>query len=372
MTDGPDAIRILFAGGGTAGHLMPALNIAGEMIGIDKRVKPLFVGKRGGIEREIVARFGYEIEEIEVIGMRRTPMGMVRFLLNWRKSLDQAMEIVKRFQPGAIVGTGGYVSAPVIRAGHKAGKIVFLQEQNSLPGLAARSMAKYADTIFIAYDSARKYLKASRCKLTGNPIRSDIAGREKDSSIKKFGLDPARKTLLVLGGSSGAAGINQKVAELVRGGFFPGNWQLLWQTGKRDYESLRRHTMSEKRMGILLPFIDDMPAAYASADLVLSRAGAMALSEIAAAGLPSLLVPFPHATGDHQRQNAASLEKMGGAVVVDESEINIKLESVLNDLFNDESRRNKMSVAAFESGKPDAARVIAQDILDRINEIQKN
>jgi len=361
--------RILFAGGGTAGHLMPAINIAREMKRIDKGVIPLFVGKRGGIERNIVARFGFDIEEIDVIGMKRSPMGIIRFLLNWNRSVKQALEVIERFDPVAVVGAGGYVSAPAIRAAHKMGKLIFLQEQNSLPGLAARSVAKFADTIFTAYESAGLYLGKSRCRVMGNPIRGDIAGSDRNESIRKFGLNPGKKTLLVLGGSSGAAGINETIAELILSDFLPGDWQILWQTGERDYDKSRLRIAGDKLKGAMLPFIDDMPAAYASADLVLSRAGAMALSEIEAARLASVLIPYPHATGDHQTLNAKILEKAGAAIVINEGKLSGTLKQILTSLFIDEKARNRMSAAAASLGKPNAAREISQIILDRINEV---
>lgn len=366
---GTDKKRILFAGGGTAGHLMPAINIAREMKKIDQKAVFLFLGKRGGIERNIVSKFGFETEEIDVIAMKRSPMGIIRFLLNWSKSYKQALGVIDRFNPVAVVGTGGYVSAPAIRAAHKSGKLIFLQEQNSLPGLAARSVAKLADTIFIAYDSAAEYLGKSKCRTVGNPIRGDIAGRDRNESIRKFGLNPARKTLLILGGSSGAKGINEIMADLILDEFLPGDWQVLWQTGGREYDKFRLGTAGNRFAGIMLPFIDDMPAAYASAELVLSRAGAMALSEIEAVGLPSVLVPYPHATGDHQTLNARILEKAGAAIVIKEENLRSSLKETLLKLFDDESARKKMSAAALRLAKPDAAREISKIILDRINEI---
>lgn len=357
-------VRILFAGGGTAGHLMPAINIASEMIKANENVKPLFVGKRGGMERDIVGRYGYEIEEIDVIGMRRTFPGVIKFVMNWNKGNKQALRIIHRFDPAAVVGTGGYVSAPVIRAAHKMNRKIFLQEQNSLPGLAVRSVARYADVIFIAYDSAESYFDESKCSLTGNPIRVDIGDRDMETSKREFGLNADKKTLLVLGGSSGASSINETIPEFVID-IMPEDWQILWQTGSRDYKRYYENT-TERIKGAMIPFIDDMPSAYAAADLVLSRAGAMALSEITAAGLPSVLIPYPHATGDHQTLNARVLEEAGAAVIVTETEINSGLISVLEKMMTDDSERDRMGKAAKAMGKPGAAREIARTILERI------
>lgn len=369
MTE-PGAKTIMFAGGGTAGHLMPAINIAGEMVKSDREIKPVFVGKRGGMEKAIVKRFGYEIFEIDAIGMKRTPWGILKFMLYWNISYKQAKKMIDYYKPTAIIGTGGYVSAPVIVAGAKRGIPVFLQEQNTLPGLATRKLAKYARIIFIAYESARKYFPDSECLLTGNPIRADLVGFDRQKALDKFDLDNHRKVILVLGGSSGAAGVNRAIDVLLKRNIIPENWQLLWQTGKRDYELYRdKDTHSGRR---ILAFIDDTPAAYAAADIIISRAGAMALAEIAAAGIPSILIPYPFATGDHQTLNAEDLAGIGAAVIISESEIESKLEKTLIDLLNDPNKRTNMSQAALKAGKPGAAREIAEIIIERIDEVQKN
>ena len=343
---------------------MPAINIAAEMVRMNAKVKPLFVGKKGGIERDIVGRYGYITEEIDVIGMKRTPMGIIKFAMRWNMGNKQALRLIEKFDPAAVIGTGGYVSAPVIRAAHKMKRKIFLQEQNSLPGLALRSVARYADLIFLAYESAIEYFDSAKCRLTGNPVRPDIAARDKETAKKKFGLDPSDKTLLILGGSSGASSINTTVSEHVIGSI-PDGWQILWQTGNRDYNRFYEKS-SGKLRGAIFPFIDDMPSAYAAADLVLSRAGAMALSEIAAVGLASVLIPFPHATGDHQTLNARMLENRNAAIILPETEIASNLSRVLNSLMTDGAGRDRMRTAALTLGRPDAAGIIAKTILERI------
>ncbi len=358
--------KILFAGGGTAGHLLPAINIALAMRGIDDTTTPLFIGKRNGIEREIVEKLGFDIREIDAVGMRRTPAGFLKFLLNWRKGYRQTVEIMKEFEPVAVVGTGGYVSAPAVRAAHKLNIPIYIQEQNSLPGLTTRIGNRYADIVFTAYESAAKYLDADKCQMVGNPIRQDLFGGNRESAYLQFDLDPQKNTLLVLGGSSGAESINAIVAAMVSDRFFPENWQMLWQTGHRNYSDISRFIPADSLNGAIVPFIDDMPAAYAITDLALSRAGAMALSEISAIGLPAILIPYPYATGDHQTLNAKRLEDAGAAVIVPEKEMGKRLRNTLNYLFTDDGLRMKMSAAARKKGRPDAARVIARTILDRI------
>lgn len=347
---------------------MPAINIAIEMAILKDEISPCFIGRKNGMEREIVEKFGFEIKEIDIIGMKRNIAGIIKFALKWFTGYSQAKKAVNEFSPLAVVGTGGYVSAPVIRAAHKRGLPVFLQEQNSLPGLASRTLGKYARVIFTAYESAGKYLKSEKCRLVGNPIRKDIADTNRAESYGTLGLDPRKNTLLVLGGSSGAKGINDAIMMLVKNKGIPDNWQVLWQTGKKEYETINSAVPSAGDIKIM-DFIYDMPAAYAVADLVVSRAGAMAISEITAAGLPSILVPFPYATGDHQTLNAKSLEESGAAVVIKESEIKERFEEAVSSLIADSDARKMMSEKSRQLGRPDAARTIAKSILEEINEI---
>jgi UDP-N-acetylglucosamine--N-acetylmuramyl-(pentapeptide) pyrophosphoryl-undecaprenol N-acetylglucosamine transferase len=358
--------RILFAGGGTAGHLVPAINIALAMKSIDRAMTTLFIGKRSGIEKQMVEKLGFDIREIDAVGMRRTPAGFLKFLLTWRKSYRQMVGIMKEFDPVAVVGTGGYVSAPAVRAAHKLNIPIYIQEQNSLPGLTTRMASRYAKIVFTAYETAAGYLDADKCQLVGNPIRQDLLGRNREEAYLQFDLDSQKDTLLVLGGSSGAESVNAIVSALVSEGFFPENWQILWQTGHRNYPDISRLIPANGLNGAIVPFIDDMPAAYAIAGLALSRAGAMALSEISATGLPAVLIPYPYATGDHQTLNAKKYEDAGAAIIVPEKEMERSLRETLNRLLEDDNLRKKMSVAAGKMGRPDAAEVIARTILDRI------
>ncbi len=364
--ESPGRKKILFAGGGTAGHLVPAINIALAMRSIDEKATPLFIGKRNGIERVMVERSGFDIREIDVVGMRRTPVGFLKFMLNWRRGYRQTLRIMEEFRPVAVVGTGGYVAAPAVRAARKLNIPIYIQEQNSLPGLTTRIGNRYADIVFTAYESAAEYLDADKCQLAGNPIRQDLLGGNRESAYLQFGLDPQKNTLLVLGGSSGAESINEIIGAIVSERFFPQDWQILWQTGRRNYPEISRSIPADSLNGTIVPFIDDMPAAYAITDLVLSRAGAMALSEISAIGLPAVLIPYPYATGDHQTLNAKSLEDAGAAIIVPEKQMNKRLRNTLKYLIADDKLRREMSAAARKMGKPDAAKVIARTILDRI------
>jgi len=364
--------RVLFAGGGTAGHLMPAVNIALALSRKDKTIKALFVGKRGGMEAAIVSRFGFQTKEIEIAGLKRNPLGIIRFVWNWNKGLKQAAEIIEEFQPDVVVGTGGYVSAPVVRAARKKNIPIFMQEQNSLPGLATRTLSKMAENVFIAYDSAANFLPREKCRLVGNPVRPDLLDSQRSTSISEFGLEPSLKTLLIVGGSSGAHGINSAVLSIVNSGQIPSGWQLLWQIGQKEFDSVSGAIDKEKFKGKYQPFIHNMPGAYATADLIISRAGAMALAEIAAWGLPSILIPYPFATGDHQSLNAREFVETGAAEVIPESKIGIRLTPALTELLASAEKRSQMAIASKKLARPEAASLIAETILEKINEVQTN
>jgi UDP-N-acetylglucosamine--N-acetylmuramyl-(pentapeptide) pyrophosphoryl-undecaprenol N-acetylglucosamine transferase len=306
---------------------------------------------------------------MDVIGMKRSVSGVLRFLMKWFAGYRQAKRIINMVSPLAVVGTGGYISAPVVRAAYKRDIPIFLQEQNSLPGLASRTLSRYARVIFTAYESAAKYLQADKCTLIGNPIRTDLGDADRISGYSGFNLVPGKKTILILGGSSGARGINSAMIKMTGENRIPSGWQVIWQTGREDYNNMNSSLPSTASNIKMMPFIDDMPAAYAVADLVISRAGAMAISEITAMGLPSILIPYPHATGDHQTLNARFVEDAGAGVIVREKEINEKLNDVLDDLTGNDEKRQFMSEKARLLGKPRAAEIMARTILEMIDEI---
>lgn len=346
---------------------MPAMNIARAMKRIDNAFDLLFIGKRDGIEKEIVSRYGFAVKEIDAVPLRRSLSGIARFLLSWRRACRQISGIMDSFGPAAVVATGGYVSAPAMRMARKKNIPLFIQEQNSLPGLATRFGARYAKTIFTAYDRASESLGRQKCRNVGNPIRDDISVGGRETAYEMFGLDPRKNTLLILGGSSGARSINDTILKLLRQRFLPEGWQVLWQTGRAGHPHIDDSLRSGNIAGIeVRSFIDDMPSALALADLVVSRAGAMALAEMAAAGMPSILIPYPHAAGDHQMLNARVLESGGAAIVVPEKEMDKRLPDLLIRLFEDTESRKMMGSAARAMARPDAAQTIAAQILEEI------
>jgi UDP-N-acetylglucosamine--N-acetylmuramyl-(pentapeptide) pyrophosphoryl-undecaprenol N-acetylglucosamine transferase len=361
-------MRILFAGGGTGGHLLPALNIARVLRQKLGDAEFLFVGVKGGLEKELVERNGFVIEEIEVVGLKRDLGGMVDFSKKIMKAFAQADRVVREFGPEVVVGTGGYVSAPVVMAGKRRKARVLIQEQNVYPGLATRFLARFADKICVAFDGSQKYLQGVRnVMVTGNPLRDDLNQPKGNGSFAEFGLEKGKKVLLVTGGSRGAQSLNEGISLFIEKGLLPDDWQLLWQTGGDKFEAVKKRVKNNNFSGIFLPFIDNMPRAYAAADMVVCRAGAMTISELLALGMPALLVPYPHATADHQMKNALDLKARGAVEVIADNKLQTEeFPKLLSDLLNNEARRKELSETAITFGNLEGTEIITREIMNLI------
>jgi UDP-N-acetylglucosamine--N-acetylmuramyl-(pentapeptide) pyrophosphoryl-undecaprenol N-acetylglucosamine transferase len=310
-------IKIVFAGGGTGGHVFPAINMAKTLRErFDASI--LFIGAEGGIERDKVPQAGFEIKLIPVVGFQRkiTPKNLL-FPVKLYQSMRICRKEMERFRPDLVIGTGGYVTGPVLKTAIKMGIPTVLQEQNSYPGVTIRLLAAKVDLIFLAYEEAKWYLKnPKKCVVCGNPLLKSVEKTDRNEALKFFDLDAGRRTILALGGSQGAASLNGVIARLLRENKIPEGHQLLWQTGKRDFEKYKNEFKDVK----IFAFIDEMEKAYSCADFAVCRSGAMTLSELSAYGVPAILVPFPYAAADHQYKNALAVEKRGGAIVVKDDE----------------------------------------------------
>ena len=357
-------MRVLLAGGGTGGHLFPAIAIARELSRLDPSGQIEFVGTRYGIEYGMKDQIGYPLALIAMRGLaRRLSLTLFAFPFRFVVSIMQALRICSRFRPDVVVGTGGYVSGPVIIAASIKGIPRAMQEQNSYPGLVTRKLAARADVVFIAYKKAQEYLPAgTRCEFYGNPVRSDIASGTRAEALKKFNLRDDRKTILILGGSQGARRINQAVLDSLD--CLDENIQLLWQSGKRDYTEVASRLDKKDFAVALFPFCNEMELVYAAADLAVARAGALTLAELTACGVPSLLIPFPQAAADHQTHNAAEVVAAGAAEMIPDTELdNIKLLQKSVEIVRSD-RLSHMANAARKLGRPHAAAEIAQEILN--------
>jgi len=355
-------LNILFAGGGTGGHLFPALAIAEEIRLLRPDAKILFVGTKKKIEARIVPEKGYDFRTIWISGFRRgMHMSNMAFPLKVVVSLAQSYLIMKTFRPDVAVGTGGYVSGPVLYLASLMGIPTVIHESNSYPGVTTKLLAARATKVFIAFEATHRWLERhDNVELVGNPTRSELSHARRDEAARFFHLSPDRKTLLVFGGSLGAASINRAVhacaQDLVDKGI-----QIIWQTGQGEYERYRTRMYGTSVW--VSPFIDRMDFAYAACDLVVSRAGATTLAEVTRLGKPAILIPYPHAAEDHQRRNAQTLRDAGAALVIDDDDVERKLKDAIVQLLFDERALKSMAERSRMLGRPDAANEIARKIV---------
>lgn len=365
-------MKILISGGGTGGHIFPALAIAKEIQRMHPKAEFLFVGARGRMEMEKVPAAGFKIEGLNISGLQRNlTLKNLSFPFKLLSSLMRARKIIKKFKPDVVVGTGGYASGPTLRMASSRGVPTLIQEQNSFPGITNKLLAKKADKICVAYENMEKYFPASKIVITGNPIRSDIFSENigKTQALKQFDLEDDKKpVLLVIGGSQGAKAINEAIDAGLKK-LQQNNIHLIWQTGK-IYDQLAQQRLSEGGFAwaTALPFIDRMDMAYAAADLVVSRAGAIAISEICALGKPAIFVPLPTAAEDHQTKNAQALVDKKAALLVRNNEAKDILVNKIVELAENKKQRDTFSTNMKKMARTDAAHKIAQEVLALIKD----
>ena len=356
--------RILIAGGGTGGHLMPALAIAMALRELAPEIEPVLVGAERGVEARILPAkpFRYHLLPAEPI-YRRDWWRNVRWPLVLGRLLTRVGQLFDAERPVAVLGTGGYASAPVVWSAARRGIPTAIQEQNAYPGLANRWLARRVDHIYLGLPEARPLLRpgASTAAFdTGNPIVPPRWDRA-DAARRRFGLAAGRRVLLVTGGSQGARALNAAVAGWVESGL-PADLDLLWITGPAMYEEFCAHQRAPQVQ--VIPFLDSMADAYAIADLVVSRAGMITIAELCAWGLPSILVPLPTAAADHQRHNARAMRDAGAAVLLEQSALSAdRLRHEVLGLLDDTMWRQRMAAVASARGKPQAAAEIVAHLL---------
>ncbi|MBU2652486.1 MAG: undecaprenyldiphospho-muramoylpentapeptide beta-N-acetylglucosaminyltransferase [Bacteroidetes bacterium] len=378
MTAAAQTVRIVFAGGGTGGHLFPAIAIADrirELLQGRTPVEIRFVGTTRGIEYRMRDRLGYPLEIINVRGLVRSftlTNLIVPFVLIG--ALIRAWLMLGRFKPDVVVGTGGYVALPILKTAVWRKIPTVLQEQNSFPGITTRQAAGSARRIYLGFEGARQHLKTkAEIILTGNPVRRTIADADRNKALAEYNLDPSRKTILVLGGSQGARAINNAVMKSLQTGGVPEGYQILWQTGKRDYTEVAAQADGQVKDCTLFPFAHDMAAVYAAADLAIARAGALTLAELTACAVPSVLVPYPAAAGDHQRKNAADMAARGAATVIDENDLGEHdlLQEAAALAGSTQYGAMKTALVKMNEGKKPAVDIIANDIIELIEAERK-
>lgn len=359
--------RFIISGGGTGGHLFPALAIARalqtELPGCEIR----FVGAKGRMEMERVPKAGFAIEGLWISGIqRKLTLDNLAFPFKLIASLVKSLDILRRFKPHAVIGVGGYASGPVLLAAQWSRIPTFIQEQNAHAGITNKALAKGVMQAYVAYEGMEKYFPADKITLSGNPIRQDLFELDsiKAEAMAHFGLSPDKPTLLVVGGSLGARTINQAIdaglEKLNAAGF-----QLLWQTGKYYADKAASRCQGFENAHTM-PFIERMDLAFAAADLIVSRAGAGTLSELAVVAKPAILVPSPNVAEDHQTKNALALSSEGAALMIKDSDAAQALVPAICQLQQDADGRARMQSAIQKFDKRHAAQTIARDILQRL------
>jgi UDP-N-acetylglucosamine--N-acetylmuramyl-(pentapeptide) pyrophosphoryl-undecaprenol N-acetylglucosamine transferase len=356
--------RIIIAGGGTGGHIFPAIAIAHALRKNDPACKILFVGAKGKMEMEKVPQAGYEIIGLDIAGFNRNSMLQNLSLpFKMMKSLLQAKEVLTKFNPHVVIGVGGYASFPMLWWAQRKGIPTLIQEQNSFAGKANKILGKKARKICVAYEGMKQFFPADKIILTGNPVRESIVSGmpDRELAIRSFELDPSRFTVLVVGGSLGARSINEAI-EAHLSALGSNDLQLIWQTGKPFAD--RAKTASKGNEAVkTLPFIQHMEQAYAAADLVVSRAGAMAISELCVVKKPVIFVPYPFASEDHQSVNAQYLVNRNAAVMIPDAEVGEKLLPLILSIAKDGTRRELMKKELGSLGIQDADQRIAKEIM---------
>ena len=369
MADSTGAIRVLIAAGGTGGHLYPGIAIAEAWMRLHPDSKVVFVGTSRGPETKAVPRAGFTLETIAARGLPRRPgFGMIRAALGLVTSLAQSFRLIVDLKPHVVVGTGSYVSAPVVLVARLFGIPVIIQEQNSIPGATNRWLNLISTEVHISFLESRGYFRRkNNLRVSGNPIRRSLLQQDRAAAYETFDLDPAKRTLFVFGGSRGAASINRAVEGALER-LKNSQIQVLWQTGAEDFEAIDRRFRSFPIKVRVFAYLDAIEKAYAIADIAVCRAGAMTIAEVTACGIPSILVPYPHATRDHQTHNARGLQERDAAMVIADKDLTPEiLADKISELLRDEARLRRLSRNARAFARVDAASRIARSMEQLVN-----
>lgn len=359
-------LRVIISGGGTGGHVFPAIAIADELMKQSPESEILFVGAHGKMEMERVPKAGYKIIGLNIAGFQRSlSYKNLIFPFKLIGSLIRAIFIVKSFKPDVAVGVGGYASGPILKIANTLGVPTLIQEQNSYPGVTNRVLGRKAEKICVAYDELDKYFPKSKIEFTGNPIRKDILDNKKEKYVAKqaLGLDQNKKTLLVFGGSLGAGTLNEAVLANADAWLQMEDITILWQVGRAYYEKYKNCALAEKRDVKIVSFIEDMDMAYSAADVVVCRAGALTISELSVLGKAAILVPSPNVAEDHQTKNAMALVRKNAAILLKDNEVSSKIVQEVRSVLNDEIKRHDLQNNIKYFARPEAAKKIVAEIL---------
>ena len=364
-------LRVIISGGGTGGHIFPAISIANAIKARYPEAKILFVGAQGRMEMQRVPQAGYDIKGLPIQGFdRKNLLKNIKVLFMIWKSQRMAKQIIREFQPMVAVGVGGYASGPTLNKAASMGIPCLIQEQNSYAGVTNKLLAKKAEVICVAYEGMDRFFPAEKIIITGNPVRQQLLDCKlsKEEALKSFGLDPQKKTILIVGGSLGARTVNESVLQHLDE-IRSSNVQIIWQTGKYYYSEMLKQLNNHTDVPTLKPtdFIADMGAAYKAADLVISRAGASSISEFCLLGTPVILVPSPNVAEDHQTKNAMALVDKDAALYVKDAEAREKVIALALQTINDDARLASLSTNILKLALPDSAEIIANEVIRLAN-----
>jgi len=354
------SIKIMLSGGGTGGHIYPAVSIANELKKRFPDAEFLFVGAKGRMEMEKVPQSGYAIKGLWITGIqRKINLENLIFPFKLISSLWNAYRIISKFKPAVVIGTGGFASGPTLFVASLLGIPTLIQEQNSYPGITNKLLSTRADKICVAYDGLERFFPKNKIIKTGNPVRQDLLeiGSKREEGIDLFKLDKAKKTVLVIGGSLGARAINKLIEKNIEW-FDKQNVQVIWQTGKLYIEEYKKHSKNQMQTHA---FLNKMDLAYSAADFIITRAGAGSISELAMVGKPTVFIPSPNVTEDHQTKNAMAVVNKNAAVLIKESEIE-SFQEVFGALLKDEKKQIEISVNFKQIALPKATVVIADEV----------
>ncbi|CAM3804649.1 undecaprenyldiphospho-muramoylpentapeptide beta-N-acetylglucosaminyltransferase [Flavobacterium cucumis] len=354
--------RFIISGGGTGGHIYPAVAIANELKSRFPEAEFLFVGAKDKMEMQKVPQAGYAIKGLWISGIqRKLTLDNAMFPFKLLSSMWNSLRIIKSFKPDVVIGTGGFASGAVLKVASMLGIPTVIQEQNSYPGITNKLLAKKANKICVAYENLERFFPKDKMILTGNPVRQDLINEaSKSEAVAYFKLDSNKKTLLVLGGSLGARRINQLIEKELD--FLLGqNIQIIWQCGKLYLNDYSKY--NEKENVQVVAFIDRMDLVYAAADVVISRSGASSVSELCIVGKPTIFIPSPNVAEDHQTKNAKAISDKNGAILIKESELETQFETVFSDLISNESKQVELSQNIKKLALPNATKQIADEIM---------
>lgn len=357
--------KFILSGGGTGGHIYPAIAIANELKSRFPDAEILFVGANNKMEMQKVPQAGYKIKGLWIAGLqRRLTFENALFPIKLISSLLKSRTIIRKFKPDVVIGTGGFASGPLLQMAGIAGIPTVIQEQNSYPGITNKLLSKKASKICVAYEHLERFFPKDKMILTGNPVRQDLIdiGNNRDEAIQYFNLDSKKRTLLVLGGSLGARRVNQLI-EKELGNILSQNVQVIWQCGKLYLEDYKKYNKDNVQV---VAFIERMDLAYAAADVIISRAGASSVSELSIVGKPVIFIPSPNVAEDHQTKNAKAIVDKKGALMLKESELESQFGLVFEALLKDKGKQCQLSENIKQLAMPEATKQIVDEIVKLI------